>query len=425
MINAERNVLSFLEKQDLSMPLSTAQGVKEVPFQRWYHFKEAFSPQFVVDVIKECHKAPKTICDPFGGSGTTALTAQLLGIKPTTIEVNPFLADLIESKLQKYDVPSVISDWMTVIRSIDSFAPDLQELYKDAPRTLFKKEGLDRWLFDQEVLTRIVQYLLAINELQNQSSKTLLKVLLGSILIPLSNVVISGKGRRYRKNWQALRWGAHDVDEKIRDKVNNAIYDITKYDKRKSFDYNFLRGDSRSKLKEVAEQDLVLFSPPYPNTFDYTDIYNVELWVLGYLSTTKHNRELRESTLQSHVAAKIQLFQTPSSKTLLKTKSQLDKVRDNLWNKNIPEMVCSYFSDIEKILRESYRILPKSGMAVIVIGDSKYQNIKIDTKKITTEIANEIGFRFNKAVKIRVMKSSVQQGCAKDLDELAIFYQKI
>ena len=41
--------------------------------------------------------------DPFGGSGTTALACQFLGTEPITIEVNPFLADLIEAKLTDYD----------------------------------------------------------------------------------------------------------------------------------------------------------------------------------------------------------------------------------------------------------------------------------------------------------------------------------
>src|SRR5438309_1820924 len=76
---------------------------QELPFQRWYRFKEAFSPRFVSTAIASLPRRPNVCVDPFGGSGTTSLTCQFLGVRPVTIEVNPFLADLIESKLHRYD----------------------------------------------------------------------------------------------------------------------------------------------------------------------------------------------------------------------------------------------------------------------------------------------------------------------------------
>ena len=58
--------------------------------------------------------------------------------------------------------------------------------------------------------------------------------------------------------------------------------------------------NTRSSLQST-QFDLVVFSPPYPNSFDYTDIYNVELWALGYLGSSADNRKLRGETLRSHV----------------------------------------------------------------------------------------------------------------------------
>jgi hypothetical protein len=63
-------------------------------------FKEAFSPKFVVDALASMPHTPRRCVDPFGGSGTTALTCSFLGIDSVSIEVNPFLADLIEAKLK-------------------------------------------------------------------------------------------------------------------------------------------------------------------------------------------------------------------------------------------------------------------------------------------------------------------------------------
>lgn len=47
--------------------------------------------------------------------------------------------------------------------------------------------------------------------------------------------------------------------------------------------------------------DLAVFSPPYPNSFDYTDVYNIELWTLGYIRDAASNQRLRSATLSSHV----------------------------------------------------------------------------------------------------------------------------
>ncbi|HBL1077670.1 TPA: DNA methylase N-4/N-6, partial [Salmonella enterica subsp. enterica serovar Choleraesuis] len=149
---------SLLKQQDLSVPLSTAQGVSNVPFQRWFKFKEAFSPKFVHDTIQKSLIKVDKILDPFGGSGTTALTSQLMGINPTTIEVNPFLADLIESKLTEYNTQKLISDWVFVSKNVGLENPSLETMFSNAPKTLFEDKDVERWIFNREIIFRIAQY---------------------------------------------------------------------------------------------------------------------------------------------------------------------------------------------------------------------------------------------------------------------------
>src|ERR1700722_17115666 len=83
--------------------VGTNSGSPALAFQRWRSFKEAFAPEIVERAIAETPGRVRHVVDPFGGSGTTAIAAQFLGVKPTTIEVNPYLADLIEAKLVAYD----------------------------------------------------------------------------------------------------------------------------------------------------------------------------------------------------------------------------------------------------------------------------------------------------------------------------------
>ena len=83
--------------------VGTNAGAAALPFQTWRRFKEAFAPELVEIALTETAGTVRHVVDPFGGSGTTALAGQFLGVKPTTIEVNPFLADLIEAKIAPID----------------------------------------------------------------------------------------------------------------------------------------------------------------------------------------------------------------------------------------------------------------------------------------------------------------------------------
>lgn len=65
--------------------LGTNAGADKLPFQTWHHFKEAFAPELGARAIKESKRTVKRCADPFGGSGTTALACQFLGVAPVTI----------------------------------------------------------------------------------------------------------------------------------------------------------------------------------------------------------------------------------------------------------------------------------------------------------------------------------------------------
>ena len=60
----------------------TNAGAEELPFQQWKHIKEAYPPELVARAIDESSIPVRKCLDPFGGSGTTALACQFLGVHP-------------------------------------------------------------------------------------------------------------------------------------------------------------------------------------------------------------------------------------------------------------------------------------------------------------------------------------------------------
>ena len=128
---------------DRSNPtVGTNAGSPPLPFQRWRRFKEAFAPELVERALSETSGAVHHIADPFGGSGTTALAAQFLGIRPTTIEVNPFLADLIEAKITPLVFDAAASAFGRVVERVARGCAPKHPSFAGAPPT-FVEPGLD------------------------------------------------------------------------------------------------------------------------------------------------------------------------------------------------------------------------------------------------------------------------------------------
>lgn len=396
----------------------------ELAFQRWYRFKEAFTPTFVAEVMTRLPRMPRNCLDPFGGSGTTALTAQALGVRPTTIEVNPFLADLIEAKLRTHDLGQVGTEWLRILEEVarNPVAP-----WPVVPPPSFVEPGVGgRWIFNRDIAGRIGAYVAGIEKVEEPGLRSLFRVLLGSALIQVSNVVISGKGRRYRGGRTLVRPSVEQLDLLLDSGFRRMYQDIARHGARPEPGYRLLRGDSRELIGECEPVDLVLFSPPYPNSFDYTDIYNVELWALGYLGSAADNRTLREATLRSHVQI-VRSFEAilPESSTLQKVSLQLRALGPSLWSPHLPAMVEAYFADMCTVLSKSRNRLVEDGRIVAVVGDSRYAGMTVNVAGILSELAEPLGLRVVRAERVRSMRSSAQQGGELELLESLIEFASL
>jgi DNA modification methylase len=405
--------------------ITTNQQGKFTAFQRWFSFKEAFSPSFVMGAIQGLGYKPTHIIDPFGGSGTTAITSQLLDIPVTTIEINPFTADLILAKAIPISYKKFQEIQKTFYKRLLEKKVDWKML-AHLPPSFVESDKNEKWIFDKKVAGRITQYLATINSFRDASVKRVLKMILAASLIPASNVYIDGKGRRYRKNWEEYDASSKKLDDLIRLQFEIVLEDSKRFENRPRSEVKVINSDARAALKALKKPaDLIVFSPPYPNTFDYTDIYNVELWVLGYLKNSKDNRDLRSKTLRSHVQSQWESAALKVDSIKLKEiHAELHQKKDLLWNKNIPNMVLAYFKDMEDILTESFRLLKDGGKLIMVVGDSKYVDVLIDVSVVLTDIATNIGYTKIVNKEVRKMRTSAQQGGGKHLGEWIIELSK-
>lgn len=418
------DVGNWLESYAEKAPTSSNQGAANIPFQRWFHFKEAFSPKFVADTLSALPYKVDRCLDPFGGSGTTAVTCRMLGISSTVIEVNPFLADLIEAKLTPVPAASFCAAYDSLLADLEVEPGDSLPI-EGMPPTMTEPGVKGRFVFAADVYATVRAIVRASAALAPDEAR-LLKVLLGAVLVPNSNVTINGKGRRYRSGWETRRRSAVDLIASLDDAVDMTAADLTLYSGLRRGRHAVHRGDARSALTRVERADVAIFSPPYPNSFDYTDVYNLELWMLGYLKSGPDNRTLRHQTLRSHVQMKWRQTQRVAvSEALEATLDALRRARTDLWNPHIPEMIGFYFDDLTMIFAQLRRILAPGRHAVVAIGDSQYGGTHVDVASILVECVRPLGFRLTESGAIRSMRNSSQHGGGFELSEHCLVFERV
>lgn len=408
-------------------PISTNQGASGIPFQRWFRFKEAFSPRFVSESIGLSRIPVRSVCDPFGGSGTTALCAQFAGIFPSTLELNPFMSDVIRSKLTSHDPSEIEAASAWTAREAANVSVDVSALLASAPATLVEPgvPGRNRWVLHSNVADELLRLREAIERAPfGPDTCRLMKVVLGSRIVPFSNVVINGKGRRYRGGWERRTHAEGSVCASFAEGMAGVVRDLRESGGRREPGFHFVEGDARSRTADLAAcgpSDMALFSPPYPNSFDYVDTLNLELWILGYLRSNEENRSLRTATLRSHVQiGRDHPLPVGSSPTLAATLGSLEEVRGRLWHPHIPAMVGGYFGDMERVLDQLRSVVRKSGSVVIVSGDSRYADVHVPVTAILAELAEEMGYEVRGARTLRSMRASPQQGGQHALPETVL-----
>ena len=398
--------------------LGTNAGAPPLAFQNWRRIKEAFAPELiaraVVETTASLGRPVRTCIDPFAGSGTTPLACQFLGVIPTAIEVNPFLSDLIEAKLTPVDGQTVGARLAEILAT--SHVHDPGSYYRGAPPTFVEPGVKGRYLFSHDVASRIASLLDAILHIEDVGLRRYFRVLLGSAAIEVCNATVSGKGRRYRRNWQTRQSTPSDLDNFFASSVRGAVYDSLRFARRQTLLFTLIRGDALRALGTIDDIDLAVFSPPYPNSFDYTDVYNIELWILRYLKCSEDNTQLRMRTMRSHVQIKREMA-TGAPPAIVQESIESLRMAQGLWNPWIPEMIGAYFADLTSTMKDLRRMLPDRGRVYAVLGDSRYSGVHIPVIKGFASIASKLGFDVVSIESLASKRTSPQHGGRRELGE--------
>ena len=370
------------------------------PIHRWFHLKEAFSSDLLRQVVADTSlqgQPSLRVLDPFAGAGTTAvsladLTAQhvLRQVTFYGFECNPFIQLVGTAKLTAMQAPS--KTFGQLARKVAAAA------YRDKVHTLpvpdlttFHNDSY----FDRKDLDLLLRLRAAIDLEASAGAKqvdvTLARLCLAATVEPISSL---------RRDGRALRY----VPSKIRARpIRNflALSERVELDmpaERVPVQGRIHLGDGRS-MRDVAARpkfDLVIFSPPYPNNIDYTEVYKMEAWLLGMFKDDTAFMSQRLKTVHSHPSVQREAEVTEGSHVTDVVAPILDAVPDGRYALQRRAMICGYARDMAQTLESAWERLRPGGSLVYVVGNSLHGNDEqgfiIAADLIMAETASRQGF---------------------------------
>lgn len=392
----------LLRDQGVSNALNTG----DLPRHRWYFVKEGFSPKLVEQAIAtDGVDRGDLLLDPFAGSGTAPLSAAMAGLRTIGYEVNPFLSFLAKSKLSQVNPERLRESSKTIQRGIAKPRPSSLEGFS----TFAARNRWGRWLFNRGVLRTFEGGYQALTGVP-QEHRSLLKLALINSAIECCNATRDGKCLRYRKDWRENRYDGTDLleafvagaDTLVEDLENTPLTNISA---------SIVKGDARRLIRRSSKKfRLCVTSPPYLNSFDYSDVYRPELFLGKFVSTNKSLMRVRLDALRSHLQASWKQPKKSDFGALYKRCiNEVLEAQDELWDERIPTMIQAYFEDMESILRALRKRALPNASAWFVVSTSAYAGVQVPVDLILADIGQRAGWHLREVGVLRYLRSSSQQ----------------
>jgi len=376
------------------------------PVHRWYPFKEAFSPRLVERAALEADVAAKeTVFDPFCGSGTVPIAAAYTGAAGVGVEVNPFMAFVSRTKLLRVAPSTLHRALPRLVAAAKSGENSPLERFS----TFSSGGGADKWLFNPAVLQAFEGGWREASSLGN-ATRDLMRLALLAAAMDVCNAKRDGKCLRYKTAWKDLRFGRRAFIEAF-EKRALAIAEDLRSGEPPSGTARISLGDSRRDLAKAfrGKFKLCVTSPPYLNSFDYSDVYRPELFLGKFVSSNDELRTLRFKTVRSHVQVD---WARPVSEDFGALYSEcVGELRERatrMWNRRLPQMVQAYFEDLSGVLRWLRKHARNDAKLWIVVSTSAYAGIEVPVDLILGELGSRAGWQLREVGVLRYLRTSGQ-----------------
>ncbi len=395
--------------------ISNALAVDTLPRHRWYFVKEGFSPKLVEQAVNTDGVKPgEVLLDPFSGGGTVSLAGAIAGLRTRAFEINPFLRFVSTTKLRKVHAGDFRKASHVVLLALRKSIESPLEGYS----TFTKGNRWKRWLFPVSVLRAFEAGKRAAVEASHPNLHALLKLALIGATMDCCNATRDGKCLRYHKEWARHQVTPARLRDRFEARTNVMASDLEETPLRNS-GACVIEGDARNLIRTLKEKfRICITSPPYLNSFDYSDVYRPELFLGGFVNSTAALMRVRLKTVRSHVQAKWDPPKKDHFGVLYREcVTKLREYGDELWDPRLPMMVQAYFEDMETVLKGLRAHARKNASVWLVVSTSAYAGVEIPVDLVLAEIGQRSGWFLREVGVLRYLRSSSQHVQHVDDDE--------
>lgn len=331
-----------------------------------------------------------SVLDPFMGSGTTAVEAQVLGLTPVGVELDPF-ARLIATVRTTALGANTRKDLIRTYKSISKAWKKTKANQELAPQLT----GIQYW-FARTQFQDLLRLKTAIHlETDEGVVRDFLRITLADMIRPCSKAerqtlkpYISTKylktpaevGVAFEKSFNAHLLAVEEID---------AFYP----GKRKPI--TWLGTDGSNFRAKEGSVGVAVTSPPYINALDYVRCIKLES---AWVDTGRDEvfQTIRKQHVGERIHEKNKLHPVVLS-VLGNSVRQIEKL-----DAGRARVVQSYFNDMLLNLECVYRALVLGGEYHLIIGNSVIRGVEIETHAITTNLAKTLGFQWSGYYKYRI-----------------------
>lgn len=321
------------------------------------------------------------IFDPFSGSGTALLEANIHGFHAYGAEIDDIAKLIIKVKttpLSTDQMEALDQEYEKIVETIarkeaDRFCPRIDNLthwFSDASiKELGRMKIYIDYIMDAEVRDFFRLCMASIIKRVSNADDTSPKPYVSNKIIktpPTVQKEFAATFRRYKQMMLEL----------------SAVKNMGKTE--------IIEGDAL-KFHLPVKIDLAITSPPYINAFDYGRTMRLENLWMNMLTEDA----LRKKKGQYVGTEKVNVKQEKDNLAILEKSSYLKTCYHEILKQDEKRalIVKKFFEDMEKNLRLVHQQMNPKGRYIIVIGNSKIRKVDVESWKVIEQIANVSGFR--------------------------------
>ena len=346
-------------------------------------------PQIVRRILEEFGENSNLLFDPYCGTGTSLVEANLRNISAIGTDINP-LARLI-AKVKTTVIPLELLD--SYLKDFNDFAFSIQLGGRKVKPVIPNFKNIDYW-FKKETqywLAVIKEY---IENIDNQDVQDFFKVAFSETVRDVS-LTRNSEFKLYRMTKKQIEKFNPDVlsimiQKLIRNRNGMAEYILTKKGNAQSkiYDFNTVYGIPESILPSEGV-DIIITSPPYGDsrtTVAYGQFSRLSNQWLGL-------EEFNEVDRRSMGGVRRREFKKFNFEPLDKVLSKVSEIDQ----KRVCDVI-SFYTDYEKSINNISKVVRPGGVVAYVVGNRRVRGIEIPNDEITREFFERNGFKHIKTI---------------------------